>query len=426
MMDDQTHTRVLTLSKWTAGALGVAAGTYAVYVGVTWLRYGHPAPASPDDADPLLGVLDRDVLAGLAHHAGEPAGTDAVGAHAITRQLEARAEGDAVTFAATDLEATVTTSVEAMGVDPGSCTADIGSLLEIAKLATATLTIVSEGGAKLVITTGSARYELPTMEPEDFPTLPTFDDAAKSITLSASTILPMLRSCSYPMTSEDVRFQLAGVLLNVTKKYLDCVAADGHRMALVTHEERFPFDHKVMLPNALVRASEKLSVSPDATDVEIAWTDNHVGLRLGTDKLMHRLSDVNFPQYRQFIPSDADIAMEFDTAELLAAIRSVAPFAGGKARPIRFDVERGTLKLSTRDEARGMSSLSLRHASDVAPLAIGFTANYLSEPLEAVTTQRVALKMISTKGAGSPLLIQPINSTLPFEAAHVVMGMRLE
>jgi hypothetical protein len=40
--------------KWAAGALGVAAGAYAGYVGMTWLRYGHPAPAAADDVDPLL------------------------------------------------------------------------------------------------------------------------------------------------------------------------------------------------------------------------------------------------------------------------------------------------------------------------------------------------------------------------------------
>ena len=39
---------------WVAGTLGVAAGAYAGYVGVTWLRYGQPAPATADDADPLL------------------------------------------------------------------------------------------------------------------------------------------------------------------------------------------------------------------------------------------------------------------------------------------------------------------------------------------------------------------------------------
>jgi hypothetical protein len=52
MMNDHTHVRAVL--KWTAAALGVAAGTYAGYAGVTWLRYGRPAPASPDEADSLL------------------------------------------------------------------------------------------------------------------------------------------------------------------------------------------------------------------------------------------------------------------------------------------------------------------------------------------------------------------------------------
>jgi hypothetical protein len=40
--------------KWTAGAIGVAAGAFAGYAGVTWLRYGHPPLAKGDEADPLL------------------------------------------------------------------------------------------------------------------------------------------------------------------------------------------------------------------------------------------------------------------------------------------------------------------------------------------------------------------------------------
>jgi hypothetical protein len=40
--------------KWIAGALALAAGAYAGYVSLTWLRYRHAAPSSEDDADPLL------------------------------------------------------------------------------------------------------------------------------------------------------------------------------------------------------------------------------------------------------------------------------------------------------------------------------------------------------------------------------------
>ena len=39
---------------WAAGALGLAASTYAGYVGVTWLRYGHAAPPDAESHDPLL------------------------------------------------------------------------------------------------------------------------------------------------------------------------------------------------------------------------------------------------------------------------------------------------------------------------------------------------------------------------------------
>ena len=40
--------------KWIGGAAGVAAGAYAAYVGLTWLRYGHPAQPRGAEEDLLL------------------------------------------------------------------------------------------------------------------------------------------------------------------------------------------------------------------------------------------------------------------------------------------------------------------------------------------------------------------------------------
>ena len=47
-------TNLRTAFKWAAVPLGMAAGAYAAYAGVAWLRYGRPTPADPEDADPLL------------------------------------------------------------------------------------------------------------------------------------------------------------------------------------------------------------------------------------------------------------------------------------------------------------------------------------------------------------------------------------
>jgi hypothetical protein len=46
--------RLRTALKWTAGAVGFAAAASASYVGIAWLRYGHPEPPNTDDADALL------------------------------------------------------------------------------------------------------------------------------------------------------------------------------------------------------------------------------------------------------------------------------------------------------------------------------------------------------------------------------------
>lgn len=40
--------------KIAAAAASAACGAYAAYVGVTWLRYGHPSKGFPGDEDPLL------------------------------------------------------------------------------------------------------------------------------------------------------------------------------------------------------------------------------------------------------------------------------------------------------------------------------------------------------------------------------------
>ncbi len=47
--------RAGSVLRWLAAATGLAAGAYATYAGVTWLRYGEAGPSSdPDEDDPLL------------------------------------------------------------------------------------------------------------------------------------------------------------------------------------------------------------------------------------------------------------------------------------------------------------------------------------------------------------------------------------
>src|SRR5262249_48651696 len=54
--------------KWLAGTLSVAAGAYAGYVGMAWLRYGRPAPPGAEDLDPLLDRFMPNYDVSERHH----------------------------------------------------------------------------------------------------------------------------------------------------------------------------------------------------------------------------------------------------------------------------------------------------------------------------------------------------------------------
>jgi hypothetical protein len=75
--------------KWTAGALGVATGAYASYVGVTWLRHGHPTLASADEADPLLDRFMPVYDVVERHHVHVAASADVTFAAACEQDLMA-------------------------------------------------------------------------------------------------------------------------------------------------------------------------------------------------------------------------------------------------------------------------------------------------------------------------------------------------
>jgi hypothetical protein len=53
---------------WMAGGLGLAAVSYASWVGMTWYRYGHIAPASADEMDSLLDRFMPEYDVAERHH----------------------------------------------------------------------------------------------------------------------------------------------------------------------------------------------------------------------------------------------------------------------------------------------------------------------------------------------------------------------
>jgi len=57
-----------TLARWTLAGVGLAGASYAAYVAVTWLRYGHVASPGAGERDALLDTFMADYDIRERHH----------------------------------------------------------------------------------------------------------------------------------------------------------------------------------------------------------------------------------------------------------------------------------------------------------------------------------------------------------------------
>lgn len=332
------------------------------------------------------------------------------------------AHGETLTLATTDLEVTAVYDIKAVVADSGSgCTAEAQALLEIAKVAPDALHLeLHEKNMTLEITSGSARWVLPTLPLENYPTLPTMDEADE-LEFSPSEFLPMLRTVSYAIPSNDEQgMTVKGANVKLTKRAMEICAVNGFQMGLVTLPGKFRAEASIFMPAKLVRATEKLTVSADATTIHLSWNRSHVAVRLGAVTLMGRLEDARFPAYESYLPKERKSTARMETQYALDALRRVQPFAANKTHAIVASVSLDEIGLkSVASSSRGSSTDKIGLlAYSGEPLCVGVSAKHLADMFENVNT----LAMEIDFGDGKTAIVgRPVDSSLPFSAIHLVM-----
>ncbi|HYN06111.1 MAG TPA: hypothetical protein VES67_01855 [Vicinamibacterales bacterium] len=74
--------------RWTGAGLGLGVAAYAMYVGVVWLRYGHPARADRDEADALLDRFMPEYEIAERHHIRVAAPADVTLSAAVDMDMQ--------------------------------------------------------------------------------------------------------------------------------------------------------------------------------------------------------------------------------------------------------------------------------------------------------------------------------------------------
>jgi DNA polymerase-3 subunit beta len=233
--------------------------------------------------------------------------------------------GDRLTLTATDLDVTISKTVEAKVEIDGSFTMPVKKLLSIAREVGGSQIEMDVSKNQCSIKSGSSAYRVNGLPAEEFPPIQNFSGQT-TIQMPQDTVKTMLRRTSFAVSTDENRYVLNGLYLSFKENKLTMVATDGRRLALAEEDVELKDDNplEVIVPT---KAIQELSRSlGDKGDVEIQITENQVSFGLkendGTGSLIvSKLVEGAYPNYKQVIPAESKHRVTLDKEELFHALR---------------------------------------------------------------------------------------------------------
>jgi DNA polymerase-3 subunit beta len=305
-----------------------------------------------------------------------------------------RAEGGRLHLAATDMELSLRSSVEAQVEGEGSVVVPGRLLVDLVRLLPAdevTFEHRAEEGVVRVVS-GSSISTLHTYSAEDFPRLPDLDTVG-TFTVDRQTLLDTISRVARSASRDESRPVLTGILVRFEQGKLVMVATDSYRMSVkeTAFEGETP-DLEAIIPARALGELSRIAQSGDT--LELGVHENQVVFAADEVWLTTRRIDGQFPNYRQLLPETFEHDVTLPRAELLDAVRRVAVMAQRNS-PLRLRFAEGELTLLAQTQDVGEARESLPVAFGGEAMEIGFNADFLREGIESISSDEMQLRLIS-------------------------------
>jgi DNA polymerase-3 subunit beta len=342
--------------------------------------------------------------------------------------LEA-AKGDLLHVSATDLDISVSSDHPCEVLKEGKAAVPAKQLFEIVRsLPEKEALLKRTANHYLEVRSGAAEFRLVGLPADDFPALPRFDKVPL-VDIEPKTLLEMIELTAFAVSSDETRYNLNGVFFEPAAGALRTVATDGHRLSLA--ERKLPGDFKVkkgvILPRKGLGEMKKLLLEAEGGETKLGFVENSAVLQRPGVRLVMRLIEGVFPDYRQVIPRGGEKSFTVGRERFLETLRRVSLLSSDKAHAVKLELAPGLLRVLSHNPDLGEAKEEVPVEYQGEALKIGFNARYLMDVLGALAAldgpaaQDVAFDLADDL---SPGVMRPAGeSTTTFTA--VVMPMRI-
>ncbi|MGI9063185.1 MAG: DNA polymerase III subunit beta [Pseudonocardiaceae bacterium] len=266
---------------------------------------------------------------------------------------------------------------------------------------------VAVEGNRLAIRCGSARFNLPLMQVEDYPVVPVLP--ATSGTVRGDVFATAVAQVTAAASRDETLPMLTGVRMDIAPDELVFAATDRYRLA----ERHVPWQPSGQVPTGpviipaktLSDAAKSLgSASEVVLSIGGAGEAGFIGFSANGRQTLTRLLDGEFVKFASLWPTEATTTAEVEVGPFAEALKRVSLVAQRFA-PVRLTFDEGRVQFSAEAEDESSAEEEVEIGVTGEPLTIGFNAGYLLDGLTAVKAPRASLSFTTPT---RPTVITPV------------------
>jgi len=272
------------------------------------------------------------------------------------------------------------------------------------------------------ITSDNGKYKVMGENPDNFPKEPVADDT-NSFTMISSALVTGINKTLFAVSNDDLRPAMTGVYFELTTSSLQLVATDAHRLVRYKRTDvSCPKTDSFIVPKKPLTLL-KNAIPDNDDEITISYNSNHLFVTHGSTKLICRLIDARFPDYKVVIPADNPYKLVVGKSDFQSALRRVSIFSNKSTNQVALNITGSELQLTAQDvdfSFEGNERMSCQY--DGEDLQIAFNAKFLIEMLNAADGDEVKMELSTPTKAG---IIKPTEETEGEDLLMLVMPLML-
>jgi DNA polymerase-3 subunit beta len=305
-----------------------------------------------------------------------------------------------LSLSATDLQVSIKCQIEAEVKKAGSTTLPARRIFTIFReLSQSEINLDVDSKDVCSVRSGQSYFKILGLPAVDYPAMPVLDNP-RQISMPQAALKDLLRKTSYAISTDETRYVLNGVLFSLKDNTITIVATDGRRLALAEVEQEFPqsAQGEVIIPTKAV--NELLRLLRESGEVKISISENQISFEMNNITLYSKLTEGNYPNYRQVIPTEARDRVTLEREAFNNMVRRVSIMTSEKSSSVKLHLSKDNITLSATSPELGEARESQPIKYNGRDLTIAFNPQYLQDPLRNLDSDEINFDFVDELSPG--------------------------